>query len=105
MFTGDALIAKITIDLIDAVEASDQQALQIQLRGDPQVEVEIESVVVGDERACRGSTGDGLHHRCFHFDVTARVEEGAQSPQNLCAPEKIFANAGVNDEINIALPV
>ena len=105
VFAGNAFIAKITIDLIDAVESSYQQALQIQLRGDAQVEIEIKRVVARDERARGGPAGDSLHHRCFHFDVTARIEERAQSAQNFGAPEKCLSNTGVNDKVEVALPV
>jgi hypothetical protein len=44
-----ALVAKHPGDLEDALEAADQETLQVQLRCDPQEEIDIEGVVVGDE--------------------------------------------------------
>ena len=46
----DALGAEVAIDLIDAVEAADDQALQIKLRRDSRIEVYVERVVMGDKR-------------------------------------------------------
>ncbi len=76
---GDPFIAEIAVDLVHAVEPADHQSLQIKLRGNAQVEVEIEGIVMGDERARGGAAGDGLHHGRFHFDVAARIEEVAQA--------------------------
>ena len=45
------LVAEVAADLEDALEAADHQPLQVQLGRDAQVEVEVERVVVGDERS------------------------------------------------------
>ena len=75
----DALVAEIAIDLIDAVEAADDQALQIKLRRDSQIEVHVERVVMGDKRTRDRAPGDGLHHRRFNFDETVARQESAES--------------------------
>ena len=43
----DALVAKVLADLVDPLEAPDDQPLQVQLGGDTQVEVGVELVVSG----------------------------------------------------------
>src|ERR1700741_1698204 len=103
MFAGDALVAKIAVDLVNAIESSHQKALQIQLRGDTQVEIEIEGIVVGDERARSGPAGNRLHHRRFHFDITACIEERAKSAKNFGAPEKCLTDGGVNNQVDVTL--
>ena len=47
----DALVAEHPADLEDPLEAADDEPLQVQLERDAQVGVDVERVVVGDERA------------------------------------------------------
>ena len=51
VLVGDALVAEDPADLVDALEAADDQALQVQLGRDAEVEVLVELVVVRDERS------------------------------------------------------
>ena len=41
----DALVAEVLADLVDALQAADDQALEVELGGDPQVEVAVQRVV------------------------------------------------------------
>jgi hypothetical protein len=41
-----ALVAEVAVDLVDAVQAADDQALQIELRRDAQKQIQVERVVV-----------------------------------------------------------
>ena len=76
----DPLVAEVAVDLVDALEAADDQALQVQLGRDAQVEVHVERVVVGDEGPRRGAAGDRLHHRRLDLEEAARVEEARGWP-------------------------
>ncbi len=80
---GDALVSEIPVDLINAIDSAHRQSLQIQFGGDAQVQVDVQSVVVGDERPGRRPARNGMHHRRFYFDITSRIEE---SPQFLNDP-------------------
>ena len=51
---GDALVAEDAADLEHPLHAADDQPLQVQLERDAQVQLHVERVVVGDERAGRG---------------------------------------------------
>ena len=51
----EPLVAEVAVDLVDALEAADDQALQVQLRRDAQVHVQVERVVVREERARGGA--------------------------------------------------
>ena len=69
----DAFVAEIAIDLVDALQAAHHQALQIQLRRDAQIQIDIERVVVRDERPRRRAAVEGLQHGRFHFQKAARL--------------------------------
>ena len=69
------LVAEVAADLVDALEAADDQPLQIQLGRDAHVEIEVERVVVGLERLRRGAADDRVHHRRLDLEEAARVEE------------------------------
>ena len=72
-----ALVAEVAVDLVDALEAADHQPLQVQLRRDAQVHVDVERVVMRHERPRRGAARDRLHHRRLDLDEVERVEEVA----------------------------
>ena len=59
----DALVAEVPADLVDALEATHQQPLQVQLQGDPQLEVRVERVVIRRERLRQRAAGHGLQDR------------------------------------------
>ena len=71
---GEALVAEVAIDLVDALQPAHHQPLQVQLRRDAQVEIDIERVVVRDERPRRRAAVERLHHGRFHLDEAARFQ-------------------------------
>ena len=73
----DPLVAEVAVDLVDPLEAADDQPLQIQLRRDAQEELHVERVVVRHERPRQRAAGDRLHHRRLDFEIAARVQEPA----------------------------
>ena len=90
----DAFVAEVAVDLVDAVEAADHQALQVELGRDAQKQIDIERVVVRDEGPRHGAAGDRLHHRRFDFEEAALVEEAAHGAHNLRALDEDFAHIG-----------
>ena len=66
---GDPLVTEIAIDLVDPLEAADDQPLQVQLGRDPQEQRHVERVVMRDERPRERATGNRLHHRRLDFEV------------------------------------
>ena len=66
---SDALVAEDPADLVDLLDAADQQPLQVQLQGDAQIQVDVQRVVVRDERPGRGPAGDGVQRRRLDFEV------------------------------------
>ena len=73
----DALVAEVLAELVDAVDAADDQALQVELGRDPQVEVAVERVVVGRERPRQGAAVERLQDRRLDLDEAVLVEPAA----------------------------
>ena len=68
-----AFVAEIPVDLVDAFETADDQSLQIKLRGDAQVELQIERVVMGHKGARRRPARNHVHHGRLDFHEPARL--------------------------------
>ena len=73
----DALVAEVLAQLVDAVDAADDQPLEVELGGDPQVEVAVELVVVGGEGTGECATVERLQDRRLDLDEAVLVEEAA----------------------------
>ena len=81
----DALVAEVPPDLVDALESAHEQALQVQLERDPQVQVHVEVSVVRDERPGHRAARDRLQDRRLDLDVPALVQVGPDRAQGLGA--------------------
>ena len=73
-----ALVAEVAIDLVDALEAADDQPLEVQLGRDPQVHVDVERVVVGQERLRDRAARNHLQHRRLDLEEVERIEVAPQ---------------------------
>ena len=103
----DPFVAKDAADLVDALEPADDQALEVQLEGDAQLEIEIESVVMRRERT-RGRPSRLLRlvqDGGLHFDEIQVLEEAADTGDELRAAEEDLAHLQVRAQIHVALPV
>ena len=69
-----AFVAEDPGDLEHPVEAAHDQSLEVQLRGNAQVEVGVERVVVRHERAGGRAAQDRVQHRRLDLDVAALGE-------------------------------
>ena len=100
-----ALVAEVPGEFKDAVETAHDEALQIELIGDPQVEGNVQCIVVRDKRAGRCTTGNGLQHRGVHLEP-ALLGEGV--PHGLDHPAAGLEGAldfGIDHEVDIPHPV
>ena len=55
-----ALVPEVSGELENAIKPADNKPLEVQLIGNPQVQRDVKGIVVGRERACRRTTGNGL---------------------------------------------
>ncbi len=105
VLVGDALVAEVLAQLVDAVDAADDQPLQVELGGDPQVEVAVERVVVGDERPRQGAAVERLQDRGLDLDEAALVEPAAHLADGAGAQGEEAAALLVGDQVELALAV
>src|SRR6185437_7365831 len=92
-------------DLIDAFEAADDEALQVQLGGDAEREVAAEGVVVGREGLGDAAAGLMLQHRRLDLDEAETVEHRAQVAERARAGEEDLPRALVRPQLDLALAV
>ena len=103
--TVHTLIAEVLANLIDTLETTYDEALQIKLGSDTHVHILIECVEVGDEWAGRSTTGNALQGRSLYLCIASVVEYVAQSAEYGSTLQEGILHAIVYDEVNIALTV
>ena len=99
---GDALVAKVLAELVDALEPSDDQSLQIQLGRDAEVQVRVQLVVMGHERAGERAPVPRLQDRRLDFDEPPLVERAADRRDDLRAREERLARLVVHQQVEVA---
>ena len=105
MARTDALVAEIAIDLEHAFEPAHHQPLQIQLGGDPKIHVDIERLVVRDERACGGSTRNQLQHRRLDLEEALLGHQAPHLGHRARPDLEDPARGLVHDQVHVTLPV
>lgn len=71
----DTFVSEDSSDFVDSVKTTDNELLEEKFRSDSHEEVELEVVVVSNERLGSGTTGDHVHHRCL--DLCGSISNGA----------------------------
>ena len=101
----DTLVTELAANLVDAVDTADDEHLQVKLGGDAHVHVDVQIVMMGDERLGSGATGDHVHVRGLDLKESASVEVGADVVDDARANEESGAGVVVHDEIEVSLAV
>ena len=96
------LVAKGPAELEDPLDAAHAQPLEVQLRGDAQVEVEVVGVDVGDERPGVGAAVDLLQDRGLDLQKALADQCFANCVQNAAAAADEIACLGVDGQVDIA---
>jgi len=102
---GQPFVPEHPPDLEDPLEAPHHQPLEVQLRRDAQVQVDVERVVVGDERLGGRATRDGLEHRGLHFHEPAVLEPATHEAQQAAAQRERAPAVLVGPQVDVALAV
>ena len=100
-----ALVAEDAANLVHALNTADDQALEMQLGRDAHIHINVERVVVRDERARRRAAGDGAEHGGLDLHKAEAVEIAAQVGHEAAADLEVALALGVHDEIHVALTV
>ena len=103
MLVGDAFVAEVLADLVDALEPAHDQPLQIQLCGDAKVEVLVELVVVSDERPGESAAVARLQNGCLDLDESLLVEPAPDRRDHTGAQERVAACFLVHEQVEVAL--
>ena len=99
----DALVAEHATDLEHALEPADDEALEVQLGRDAEVEVDVERVVVGDERPRRRAAELVVEHRGLDLDEAAVGELPPDRGDRGEADREHAPGVVVDDEVDVAL--
>ena len=102
---GDALVAEHLAHVVDVLHAADDAAVEEQLDGDAQVQVAVERVVVGRERARAGAAGERLQRRRFDLDEVAFVQPLADREDDLVARDEQLARVLVGEQVELAVAI
>jgi hypothetical protein len=101
----DALVAELAAQLVDAVEAADDELLEVELGRDAHEEVEVEVVVVRDEGPGGRPSRDHVHHGRLDLDESALVKVPPHVVDDLRALLEGHADVVVEEEVEVALAV
>ena len=100
-----ALVAEDTADLVDLLEAADDQTLEVQLGCNTHVHVDVQRIVMGDERTCCRTARDGVEAGRLNFHKAAAIHEAADLAHDCRALLEGVTYLGVDDEVNVTLTV
>ena len=105
MLVGQPLVPEVLAELVDLLQAADDQPLQVELGRDPQVVVGVERVVVRHERLRERAPVAGLEDRRLDLEEPVRVELGTDGADDPCPELEVGAGLLVDEQVEIALPV
>src|SRR4051794_4825624 len=97
------LVAEVLADLVHALQAADDQPLEVELDRDAEVEVALQRVVVRREGPRDAAAVDRLEHGRLDLDEAARVEERAYRRDHLRARHEELARLLVGDQVELAV--
>ena len=102
---ADPLVAKVAADLVHAIVHPHQQALQVELKADPQVQILVQLVVVGHKRPRRRAAINGLEDRRLDLQKSLLVHEPPQRTDRPGPGTKDLAHLGIRCQVGVPLPI
>ncbi len=97
------LVAKHPGNLEHPLKATHGKPLEVQLRGDAQVQVNVEGVVVGGERACGGTTRNRVEHGGLDLDEVPILEPAAHQRHGPAAQREHPTGLVGHPQVHVAL--
>ena len=98
-----AFVSKVAVDFENAIDATDNSALQEKFWRDAQEQLGVKCIRVGLERASACTTVHGLQHRGFNFDVTLGIKSVAKRLHDLRTNLHNFTCTVAHNEIDVAV--
>mmetsp|Transcript_12080 Transcript_12080/g.36647 ORF Transcript_12080/g.36647 Transcript_12080/m.36647 type:complete len:577 (+) Transcript_12080:163-1893(+) len=100
----DTFVAELPTDLVDALQSTHHELLQVQLGCHTHVQLHVQAVVRGDERLGGGTAGDHVHHGRLHLQEAHVVQEATHAAYHLGARHECAAHLlVVRNQIQVAL--
>ena len=99
-----ALVAEDPADLVDALQPAHDEPLEVELQGDPQVQVDVVGVHVGRERPGVGAAVQGLQDRRLDLEIAALVQFLPDGAGDGRADLRHLAGLRIRDQVQVALP-
>ena len=101
----NAFVAEYAADLINSLETADNQALEIKLKRNAELDILVKRVIVRFKRACRRAAGIRDEHGGLDLHEPAVVEKSADLAKDLRALDKRIAHLGIDNQVKIPLAV
>ena len=99
------LVTEVLAELVNTIKATHDKTLEVQLGSDSHIEVDIECVVVSDERTSRSTTRNWLKDWSLNLQAAVLIEILTHSSDNLRTLCKHIAHLRINHQINITLTI
>ena len=98
-------VAEVFGKFIHPFKATYDEAFEVELVGNTQVQWHVKRVVVRDEWSSCGATRDGLQNWRFHLHVSGIVKNAAHGAHDSISLAENLLNTRVHNEVNVALTV
>ena len=105
MFDVHPFVPEYPAQFVHPFQTAHHQTLQIQFRSNPEIQVDVQGIVMGDEGPCSGAPRDGVQHRGLHFQVALVVQHLPDAFDDLGPFHEHIPDFRVHDQIHIPLAV
>ena len=99
------LIAEHTANLVDPLHTAYNQPFQVQLQGNPQLHVLVQSIIMCLKRPCRRPAGIANQHRGLHLKKALVIQIAADTADNLRPHDKGLFYILIHDQVRVPLAV
>lgn len=101
----DTFVSELLADFENAVHATNDEHLEVELGSDTHEQLHLKLVVVSLEGASGGTTGNHVHHGSLDLDELLLAQERADEVNDLGASLEDSLDLTVHDEIEVSLSV
>mmetsp|Transcript_8923 Transcript_8923/g.24044 ORF Transcript_8923/g.24044 Transcript_8923/m.24044 type:complete len:656 (-) Transcript_8923:29-1996(-) len=101
----DPLVPKLLSDLKHPIQTTDDEHLEVEFGRHTHVQLEIQVVMIRNERPSGCSPRNHVHHRRLHLEEPSLVQERAHTLDDLGTRSKDIGHARIHNQVQISLPV
>ena len=97
------LVAELTTDFVNFFKSADYATFEVQLGCDTHIHIDIEGVVVRDERTCVRTACKRVENGGFNLDKSFFVKHFTYCGNDFATLDKHVFDFGICDKVNVAL--